>query len=286
MRDEAGKSPAPRSAVSAITVAWIHALLVAASTRPAQRSTSIHATDADPLAFAMLSLLHGHDAVHVGVSASAIEAMLADPFHASGFHAKASVLPKPLADLASRLVGTRLDVRRGGMRLGGNNPFALAFVPPAASALPGLLSTLERESGNARKTLANGDVEAVLRLAYAEYFALLAIHPLPDANGRTARRLFAARLWHAGATDARALLAIVLSFAGRGSRFHLAAQLARAGEFAELFANWRDANAAADRWFAASLRDLSSACTRKDAAAIATALQSIRQLLLVAIVQL
>lgn len=267
--------------MSAITAAWIRALFAAASTDPSQRTVSIRATDADPLAFAMLGLLHGHDSVHAGVGAAVIEAVLADAAHASGFRAKVSVLPKPLGDLASRLVGTRLEVRTGSMRLDGKNPFAIAFVPPAASALPGMLRALDRESRVARANIADDDLECVLWLAYVEYFALLAIHPLPDANGRTARRLFGARLWQAGATDARALLAIPLSFAGRGARFHLADQLARAGEFAELFANWRDATAAADRWFAESIHDLGNACARRDVGAIAARLESIRQLLLV-----
>jgi hypothetical protein len=258
-------------------------LFAAASTGPTQRTISIDATDVDRLAFVMVSLLLGHEAVHAGIGTDAIETQLADPVHASGFHQNLSVLPKPLGDLASRLVGTRLDVRSNSMRLDGKNPFALAFVPPAASALPGLLRALDRESSGARANIPGDDLESMLWLAYVEYFALLAIHPLPDANGRTARRLFGARLWQARASDARALLAIPLSYVGRGARFHLAAQLARTGEFAELFANWRDATAAADRWFAASIHDLRNACARRDVGAITATLESIRQLLLVAI---
>lgn len=283
MPSEARTGPVPRSTISAITPAWVRALFAAAVAYPTQRTASPPTTCPDPLAFAMLSLLHGHDAVHGGADASAIEAVLTDPGGASGFDAPMSVLPEPLGNLASHLADTRLRVRKGSMRLRAKNAFANAFVPPAAIALPGLLSVLERESIAARAKRADGDIESLLRLAYTEYFALLAIHPLPDANGRTARRIFGSHLWQAGASDARALLAIPLTFAGRGARFHLAAQLTRASEFAELFANWHDANAAADRWFAARIDDLGHACTCKDVGAIATALESIRQVLLVAI---
>lgn len=265
--------------LSAITSEWLRALFAAAAD-----STQMAVAQPDPMGFALVRLLMAHDAVHVGVPEAAIARVLANPLCDHAFDAVSGVAAAPLLGIASRACGKRTSIRRGAMRLAAVNPFARAFVPPQANAVPALLDSLDAASRRAFASAKRGmDADALSTLAYTEYFALLAIHPLPDGNGRTARWVYAARLWHAGLADPRSLLAIPLSFAGRGSRLHLAAQLARAGEFADLFANWRDARARADLLFSPLLATLHTACERGRAGPATTALESIRTTLLVAL---
>lgn len=97
--------------------------------------------------------------------------------------------------------------------------------------------------------------------AYAAFFALLTVHPFADGNGRTARMLYAA-LPHARGADSPLLtLALPLSFAEGGRRFHQAALLARSGHFHELRANFLDEVKLANDQFG---RDVESLCSTLD----------------------
>lgn len=275
------RSPSASLHYSAITPAWLRALFIAAHQADSDAS-AMSPTPNDPRAFALVGLLHAHDAVHRAVDAVAVARVLRHTELAREFPKVSGLASAPLTNIASRACAVPMRVRTGGMRLAGTNPFVASFAPPAARDLASLLQTLDMLATGAWRAAAPRDAHAQHRVAYAEYFALLAIHPLPDGNGRTARAVYASRLWHAGLCDARLLLAIPMSFSGRGNRFHLATQLARAGAFDDLFANWRDALMATDRLFAAPLASLHAAVARFDIAATVRALESLRQTLIVA----
>lgn len=272
----------PHLRLSAITTNWLRALFAAA--RPTRADTSACSeAPSDPRAFALVKLLHAHEAVRRSVDVGAVAQVLCHTDLASEFPAVRGLACAPLARMATKACGTPTRIRTGAMQLAGANPFVACFIPPAASDLPRLLQALDAATTLAWKQAASAGHDALRQVAYLEYFALLAIHPLPDGNGRTARAVYASRLWHAGLCDARLLLAIPMTFAGRGARFHLATQLARAGTFDDLLANWRDALVVTDRIFAAPLASLRAAVTRADVDAAVQALESLRQTLIVAL---
>lgn len=269
--------------LSAITPTWIHALFDAALSVPGG-AQSLPPLPSDPRAFALTSLLHAHEAVHRAVDADGAGRLLRCPDLVSEFPPVNGLSTAALARVATTACGAPMRIRTGAMRLVAANPFAASFVPPAPGDLPKLLQALDVIAAKAwRRATVTGE-DALRQLAYTEYFALLAIHPLPDGNGRTARAVYASRLWNAGLCDERMLLAIPMTFSGRGARFHLAAQLARSRTFADLFANWRDALQATERAFAVPIAALRAAVARDDVTAVVRALDSMRQTLIIAMV--
>lgn len=267
--------------LSAITPTWVQALFDAALS-PNDSAHSILSVPCDPRAFALTRLLHAHEAVHRAVDAEGAGRSLQSPDLAREFPPVNGLSAAALARVATTACGAPMRIRTRAMRLAAANPFAASFVPPAPGDLPKLLLALDAIAAKAWRRAAVAGKDALRQLAYAEYFALLAIHPLPDGNGRTARAVYASRLWHAGFCDERMLLAIPMTFSGSGARFHLAAQLARTRTFADLFANWRDALHATERAFAAPIAGLRAAVARDDVAAVVRALESMRQTLIIA----
>ncbi len=266
--------------LSAITPTWVQALFDAALS-PNDNAHSISSAPSDPRAFALTRLLHAHEAVHRAVDADGAGRSLRSPDLAREFPPVSGLASAALSRVATTACGAPMRIRTGAMRLAAANPFAASFVPPAPGNLPKLLQALDAIATKAWRRAAVAGEDALRQLAYTEYFALLAIHPLPDGNGRTARAVYASRLWHAGLCDERMLLAIPMTFSGRGTRFHLAAQLARTHAFADLFANWRDALRATERAFATPITALRTAVARDDLTAAVGALESMRQTLII-----
>lgn len=261
--------------VSPITRPWIERALERAVDPGRAPDVQTNPGRHDPQVFALLCLLLGHTELGDGVGSAAIAAVCEDPALALEFSTPLSVLPAPLSLLASRRAGMSLAVRRGGIRLRGENAFTERFTPPLASDVPALLRVLDRRAAALYRMRATSRA-ATPWLAYGEMFALLAIHPLPDGNGRTARWLYAARLWQGGMADPYLALAIPMSFVGNGARFHLAAQLARSGEFDDLYANFTDAWAAAKTWFAGPVATLCEAVAMHDIAMLHATLEEVR----------
>lgn len=261
---------------SPITKIWIERLLEKAAMAGCIQGSQVDAGDRHPQVFALLCLLLGHTELGDGVRPEVIAAACEGAERALNFSASLSVLPERLARLASQQAGIALAVRSGGIRLRAENAFTERFTPPPAADVHGLLRVLDRRSTSLYREYADALPLATPRLAYGEMFALLAIHALQDGNGRTARWLYAARLWQAGVTDPYLALAIPMSFVGNGARFHLAAQLARSGEFGDLYANFTDAVAAAETWFAGPVANLRDAFAKRDIATLHATLEDVR----------
>ncbi|MDZ4350644.1 MAG: Fic family protein [Xanthomonadaceae bacterium] len=165
---------------------------------------------------------------------------------------------------AGKLLGKPARLRGKPVRLRGENVFTQHFVPPAAKRVPECLDGLWWSLRRAVETSASGAAEQRCLIAYAAFFALLTVHPFADGNGRTARMLFAALL-HAGGVDCPVLaLALPLSFAEGGRRFHQAALLARSGHFGELRAMTLDAVREANARFAPDVERLIHALDSDD----------------------
>lgn len=261
---------------SPITKIWIERSLEKAAEAGCAQGIQVNAGHHHPQVFALLCLLLGHTELGDGVCSEVIAAACESAGRALNFSVSLSVLPGKLARLASQHAGIALAVRSGGIRLRTENVFTERFTPPPAADVPALLRVLDRRSTSLYRTHAAAPLFAMPSLAYGEMFALLAIHPLLDGNGRTARWLYTARLWQAGMTDPYLALAIPMSFVGNGSRFHLAAQLARSGEFGDLYANFTDAVVAAETWFAGSVANLREAFARRDIATLHATLEDVR----------
>lgn len=270
-----------RSTLSAITPDWLQLLFDAALSVPGGVQ-SLPSLPSDPRAFALTRLLHAHEAVHHFVDTSDVGRLLRSPDLAREFLPVNGLSSAVLARLATTACGAPMRIRTGAMRLAASNPFAASFVPPAPGDLAKLLQALDVIAAKAWRRATIIGEDTLRQLAYAEYFALLAIHPLPDGNGRTARAVYASRLWCANLCDERMLLVIPMTFSGGGAHFHLAAQLARTRAFADLFANWRDALFATERVFEVPITGLRAAIARDDLSAVVRALESMRQTLIVA----
>lgn len=262
--------------ISTITPAWIEAALTSAAEVGVAHGAAVNERRHHSQVFALLCLLLGHTELGDGVGSAAITAVCESPARALDFSTQLSVLPERLARLASQQAGMALAIRRGGTRLRTENAFTERFTPPPAADVPALLRVLDRRSTSLYRTHAAVSPVVMPWLAYGEMFALLAVHPLLDGNGRTARWLYAARLWQAGLVDPCLVLAIPMSFVGNGARFHLAAQLARSGEFGDLYANFADAAAAAETWFAAPVAKLCEAFAACDVATLHATLEDVR----------
>ncbi|HVJ38482.1 MAG TPA: Fic family protein [Stenotrophomonas sp.] len=172
-----------------------------------------------------------------------------------------------LARESAPLSGLHPTLRRGDIGIHTDNRFTRGFLPvraerlaPAAQALFGL-----RQAGL-------HTVHSAARIA--GYLILLTLHPYRDGNGRTARLLFAADTWAAGASPLD-LLGLIWLHEQRNARFHLAAKCARAGDFNMLFALHAEGSAQACNVLAEPLRDLDAALRWNDVAAAAAAAQAI-----------
>lgn len=152
------------------------------------------------------------------------------------------------------------------MRLRTDNVFSGNFLPPKAALVPERMQALWRCLRQVEAAGAS-PVESAL-VAYAGFFVLLTLHPFADGNGRTARMFYAAALQARRAECPRLALALPLSFADGGRRFHQAALLARSGRFDELRANFLDAVDLAGRYFGGDLDRLVRALDGRDPAAV------------------
>ena len=142
---------------------------------------------------------------------------------------------------AGKLLSAPARLRGKRVQLRGENVFTRHFLPPPAKQVPGCLNGLWRAWRRTAQASAEGDPSRRWLIAYAAFFGLLTIHPFADGNGRTARMLFASALCADGSDCPALALALPLSFADGGRRFHQAALLARSGHFGELRANFLDA---------------------------------------------
>jgi hypothetical protein len=133
------------------------------------------------------------------------------------------------------------------------NVYSHTFEPPSAKGLTRTLSALFRARSHYLQT------PCALGPVLATYLVLLTIHPLQDGNGRTARLLFAADVVSRFPQSGSVLLALVLLTSHRGERFHMAAKIARSGDFHMLASWFIDALQHAERSFAPKLRELESA---------------------------
>jgi len=263
---------------SPITTEWLGHLIHAA--RSTNCTLGQHALSrCEATAFALITLLLGHDVMRDGLDDASISATMDDPSRVFRSVERISLLPDNIPALAKAAASQCTMLRKSGMRLRGANPLTAAFAPPRADAVPRLLRCVHADTGRAFGIAENHADTALALLVYAEFFAFLSIHPLPDGNGRTARWLYAARLWNAHLLDASLLLALPLSFARQGARFHLAAQLARSGQFADLFCNWQDAVDQARSYASDLVEALCKACEARDLDATRTALDNMRRLM-------
>lgn len=263
---------------SPITTEWLGHLFHAARGSSYTPTSCVHG-QLDATAFALITLLLGHDVMRDGLDDASIAATMVDPARVFASTERITLLPDTIPALAKAAASLRTMLRKSGMRLRSANPLTAAFTPPRADAVPRLLRCVHADTGRAFGSVEDHAETTLARLAYAEFFAFLSIHPLPDGNGRTSRWLYAARLWNARLLDAPLLLALPLSFARQGARFHLAAQLARAGQFADLFCNWRDAVDQARLYTSDLVEALCKACEARDLDATRTVLDNMRRLM-------
>lgn len=263
---------------SPITGPWIEAALAAALRAGAAAAPVFRDAPARPAVFSVLALLLGHEVLDGGVSRETLARVLS-----TGGSSRHSVRPPDspagLLRFATGVAGQPLRWRTTGVRFRCENPFTQRFTPPAAARVPELVRDWTRASSRAWEGCAGTGDEAVPWVAYAEFFTLLKVHPFPDGNGRTARALYAARLIDRGHAAPEWLLALAMTYAGAASRFHLAAELARAGEFDDLFRNFADAASSVPRWFVNELAILEACLAAGDVAGAQTAFDSVRAVL-------
>ncbi len=229
-------------------------------------------------AFELLSVLYRHGVLSQGLPSTELDAALAGtskpslPTLARDF-ARADTTG--LLAAASKLLGVPVRLRGKHVRLRGENVFTRHFVPPAAKQVPECLNGLWRALRRAAHASAGGAAFQHGLIAYAAFFAVLTIHPFADGNGRTAR-MFYASLLRLNASDCPILaLALPLSFAEGGRRFHQAALLARSGHFGELRANMVDSVREAQTRFAPDVERLIAALDAGERAAATVVLQRI-----------
>ncbi|MDP1696342.1 MAG: Fic family protein [Xanthomonadaceae bacterium] len=259
---------------------WIDAALAAGDRASAAFSPAPFLSCAEPGVFSVLSLLLRHGVIAGGVAReSLVSAMVCNPevgVSASPPNTLAGVLR-----FASQAAGWPVRLRSAGVRLRTDNPFTQRFKPPLAADVPNLV---RHWLDSTTRVFVNNDDALHARvpwLAYAEFFTLLSIHPFADGNGRTARALYAARLAANRHAAPEWVLALALSYGENAARFHLAAQLAREGEFDDLYRNLADALTRVGPWFASEMARLQRAVAAGDADAAQAAFDTIRATLTV-----
>jgi len=264
------------SLVCPITKIWIDAALVAGNRASAAFSPAPFPSRADPGVFSVLSLLLGHGVIAGGVARDSLVLAMSGNAKVSTPHTLTGLL-----QFASQATGWPMRLRSTGVRLRSDNPFSQRFRPPAAEQVRSLVQHWLKAT--TRAFAANNEIssERAPWLAYAEFFTLLSIHPFADGNGRTARALYAARLSNSGQATPEWLLALALSYGENAARFHLAAQLAREGEFDDLYRNLADALARVGPWFASDLSPLQHAVESRDVDAAHGIFDAIRATLIV-----
>lgn len=264
---------------SAITADWLRSLFASAHAQNSPGSLRASAAPCTDLVFALLTSLLRHDALESGIDPKQIATVMRAPSDLFIANERVSLMPDRAPALARVAAGIRVRLRDTGSRLRGANPLTAAFAPPNAREVPTLLRELHARVRRWPTAGSSCVGEALAMLAYAEFFAFLSIHPFPDGNGRTARWLYANRIHNGASPEPMLILALPISFAQNGTRFHLAAQLARAGTFDELFNNWRAAVAQARDYCAGAVDALSRACADADPNATLRALENIRSIL-------
>jgi len=255
---------------------WIDAALVAGNRASAAFSPALFLSRADPGVFSVLSLLLRHGVIAGGVARDSLALAMSGTAKISTPHTLTGLLL-----FASQATGWPMRLRSTGVRLRSDNPFSQRFKPPIAEQVRGLVQYWLRATNRAFAGNNELSSERAAWLAYAEFFTLLSIHPFADGNGRTARALYAARLSDNGQATPEWLLALALSYGGNAARFHLAAQLARDGEFDDVYRNLADALACVGPWFASDLSRLQHAVESRDVDAAQGTFDAIRATLTV-----
>lgn len=167
---------------------------------------------------------------------------------------------KEYVRLARRCLSVDLTLRSGLVRIKTDNNFSREFLPPMAERARSVMSyALVRT----RNQLAHkGDLDSVAPVLLLNYFLSLTAHPFRDGNGRSSRWYFARGICAAAGPGSMFILALVLLHRHRSSAFHLAARLARLGDFSTMLMEYRNCLDAAATEFSEDLAELSQVCIR------------------------
>lgn len=261
-----------------ISKAWIDAALVAGTCAGVEFSPVFSLARVEPKVYSVLTLLLGHGVILAGVSREVFVSAMSRCATCCD-RAIFPITRDGLFRFAAQATGWQMRFRSTGVRFHSDNPFTQRFKPPLAEQVPNLVRHW-LVSNNRNFVGTHGSVHAHIPwLAYAEFFTLLSVHPFADGNGRTARALYAVRLATNGHAVPEWLLALALSYGGNAARFHLAAQLARDGEFDDLYRNLADALVRVAPWFASDISRLERAVAADDVDAAQMAFDQIRAVL-------
>lgn len=150
--------------------------------------------------------------------------------------------------LGRKLAGEdRAVIRSTPTRIVSRNSITKAFIPPPPSDVQTAIAYALR-SGFEGLELAKKHNE-VVGIALATYFLLITIHPLIDGNGRTARYYFSECLKHKHVNSPELLVALAMLHSGQSERFHIAARIAREGDFSVFMESYADSINVAGRLF-------------------------------------
>ena len=265
---------------SPISNAWIDAALVAGNRASAAFLPVLSLARVEPKVFSVLALLLGHGVIADGVAREALVSVMSGDA-APRDRGRLPSTSGGLLRFAAQATGWPMRLRSTGVRLRTDNAFSQQFKPPAAAQVQSLVQHWLKATTRAFAGNGENPNPSTPWLAYAEFFTLLSIHPFADGNGRTARALYAARLATNGHAAPEWVLALALSYGENATRFHLAAQLAREGEFDDLYRNLADALVRVGPWFASEMARLQRAVETGDVEAAHAAFDAMRAVLTV-----